>query len=499
MLAVAALEMWNSALDGLRARPDADHGRGRGARQACLATRSRRTYLAKLVSGEWMGTMNLTEPQAGSDLGALTRPRRARAPTAPTASSARRSSSPMASTTSPTTSSIWCWRACPTRRPARAASRCSSCRNSWSTTTARSARRNDLFCHSLEHKLGIHGSPTCTMIYGDGFVRRREGRDRLADRRGEQGPRLHVHDDEQCPPRRRHAGRRRSPRPRPRRRSPMPASAARARRRAGPGEGMSPIIEHPDVAAHAAHHEGADRRARAPSPIPAPMRSTWRASREGETRSHWQERANLLTPIAKAFSTDVGVEVASLGIQVHGGMGFIEETGAAALYRDARIAPIYEGTNGIQAIDLVTRKLPLSGGEHVRGYIAELAATVAEVVRTPNRDGFGRTAERAASARIDDLDGRHALSAADAGRRRGRRGAGRRDALSAAVRAGAGGAYLARGRTGRRGSRRASRSAASSPRTWLARPAPLRDRVMRRRRKPCRRRQDPHHRLKEHP
>ena len=107
------------------------------------------------------------------------------------------------------------------------------------------------------------------------------------------------------------------------------------------------------------------------------MRSTWRASRRAATRTHWQERANLLTPVAKAFSTDIGSEVASLGIQVHGGMGFIEETGAAALYRDARIASIYEGTNGIQAIDLVTRKLPQSDGEHVHGYIAELAETVA--------------------------------------------------------------------------------------------------------------------------
>lgn len=99
-----------------------------------------------------------------------------------------------------------------------------------------------------------------------------------------------------------------------------------------------------------------------------------------------------MTPLAKAFATDVGVEVASLGLQVHGGMGFIEETGAAALYRDARIAPIYEGTNGIQAIDLVARKLPLGGGEHVRGYIAELKA-VASQVRTSNLQGFGRTAD----------------------------------------------------------------------------------------------------------
>src|SRR5690606_40737080 len=93
--------------------------------------------------------------------------------------------------------------------------------------------------------------------------------------------------------------------------------------------------------------------------------------------------------------------VASLGIQVHGGMGYIEETGAAALYRDARIASIYEGTNGIQAIDLVTRKLPQSGGDHVHGYIAELSETVA-ALRESNLDGFGRSAERMERA-IDDM------------------------------------------------------------------------------------------------
>ena len=83
----------------------------------------------------------------------------------------------------------------------------------------------------------------------------------------------------------------------------------------------------------------------------------------------------LLTPVAKAFATDVGCEVASLGVQVHGGMGYIEETGAAQHYRDARIAAIYEGTNGIQAIDLVTRKLPLSGGATVKSYLDELKRT----------------------------------------------------------------------------------------------------------------------------
>jgi hypothetical protein len=110
----------------------------------------------------------------------------------------------------------------------------------------------------------------------------------------------------------------------------------------------------------------------------------------------------LLTPIAKAFSTDIACEVASIGVQVHGGMGFIEETGAAQHYRDARILPIYEGTNGIQAIDLVTRKLPLEGGKVLAGYIAELRETVEEV-RASNRPEFGRMAERLGAA-VDALE-----------------------------------------------------------------------------------------------
>ena len=129
---------------------------------------------------------------------------------------------------------------------------------------------------------------------------------------------------------------------------------------------MSPIIEHPDVQAHAADHAGADPRgARDLLRDRAAIDRSQRATDEPRARPR-HERASLLTPVAKAFSTDIGIEVASLGVQVHGGMGFIEETGAAQHYRDARIAPIYEGTNGIQAIDLVTRKLPLSGGAAVR-------------------------------------------------------------------------------------------------------------------------------------
>ena len=133
----------------------------------------------------------------------------------------------------------------------------------------------------------------------------------------------------------------------------------------------------------------------------------------------------------RRFRRDIGVEVASLGVQVHGGMGFIEETGAAQLYRDARIAPIYEGTNGIQAIDLVTRKLPLAGGAAVEAYIGELRA---------HRRG-GQCHQRS-GLRLDRRAARAMRSRAWRARRTGcwpvgrtsRTGARRRDALSAAVR-----------------------------------------------------------------
>jgi hypothetical protein len=114
------------------------------------------------------------------------------------------------------------------------------------------------------------------------------------------------------------------------------------------------------------------------------------------------ERASLLTPIAKAFSTDIGIEVASLGVQVHGGMGFIEETGAAQHYRDARIAAIYEGTNGIQAIDLVARKVPLNGGKTVALYLDELRQTVS-AVKASNAPAFGESAARLGEA-VDSLE-----------------------------------------------------------------------------------------------
>jgi acyl-CoA dehydrogenase len=125
-------------------------------------------------------------------------------------------------------------------------------------------------------------------------------------------------------------------------------------------------------------------------------------SPDARTRGLAAARGALLTPIAKAFSTDIGNEVASLGVQIHGGMGFIEETGAAQHYRDARITPIYEGTNGIQSIDLVTRKLPANGGESVWALLEELTGIVRQV-EASNDPAFGTTGAKLREA-LGSLD-----------------------------------------------------------------------------------------------
>jgi hypothetical protein len=251
--------------------------------------------------------------------------------------------------------------------------------------------RNDLRAARIEHKLGLHASPTCHMIYGDhgacvGYLIGEEHRGmaamftmmneaRLAV--GLQGVAIAETATQQA------------------------AAYARERRQGrsagmGPAESV-PIIDHVDVRRMLLTMRSLTRAARAICFATAVALDRFNLARDAAARKAAEERAALLTPVAKAFSTDIGAEVASLGIQVHGGTGFIEETGAAQHYRDARIAQIYEGTNGIQAIDLVTRKVPLNGGAVVRGYIEELRRTV-DAVRAANDPAFGATGERLAEA-----------------------------------------------------------------------------------------------------
>jgi hypothetical protein len=166
-------------------------------------------------------------------------------------------------------------------------------------------------------------------------------------------------------------------------------------------QGRSTIIGYPDVKRMLLTMRALTRAARNICYATAAAIDRSRHGGEAERKAA-DERAALLTPVAKAFSTDIGIKVASLGIQVHGGMGYIEETGAAQHLRDARIAAIYEGTNGIQSLDLVSRKVPLSGGAAVRAYIGELRGTV-KAVREANDPAFGATGARLAEA-VDSLE-----------------------------------------------------------------------------------------------
>ena len=393
MLGVAAMEMWNAGAVAFALGPmltmgavEAVEAHGSAELKAC--------YLPKLVSGEWMGTMNLTEPQAGSDLGAVrTRAERgndgtyrvfgqkiyitfgehdftdniihlvlARLPDAPAGSRGI---------------SLFL---VPKFLPG---------------ADGAPGIRNDVLCVGIEEKLGIHASPTCTMVYGErgegavGWLVGEENRGLACMFTMMNNARLQVGIQGVAVAEA----------------AFQQALAFAGQRRQGraattSGEGMAPILHHPDVQRNLLAMKALTQAARAICYCCA--HAVDMAHEAGaDERRHWQDRAALLTPVAKAFSTDIGVEVASLGVQVHGGMGFVEETGAAALYRDARIAPIYEGTNGIQAIDLVTRKLPMAGGAHVHRYVSELAA-IADAVAASNSPGFGRTAE-ALSAALDDL------------------------------------------------------------------------------------------------
>ena len=394
MLSVAALEMWNSGSLGFAIGPTLTMG-AIEALEKHASEELRATYLEKLVSGEWMGTMNLTEPQAGSDLAAL----RARAEPARDGTY-RIFGQKIFITYGEQDFTDNIVHLVLARLPdAPAGTRGISLflvPKFLVNEDGSLGQRNDVFCASVEHKLGIHGSPTCTMIFGDGYAEAAEpgaigwligeenkglacmftmmNNARLAV--GMQGVAVAEAAYQK-------------------------ALAYAQERRQGKastyqGEGMAPIIHHPDVQRNLLTMKALTHVARAISYSCAHAIDMSRIG-EAEDARHWQERAGLLTPVSKAFATDIGVDVASLGVQVHGGMGYIEETGAAALLRDARIAPIYEGTNGIQAIDLVARKLPLSGGEQVHTYIAELRNDI-EALRASNAKGFGRTADNCANA-----------------------------------------------------------------------------------------------------
>jgi alkylation response protein AidB-like acyl-CoA dehydrogenase len=336
------------------------------------------TYLPKLVSGEWTGTMHLTEPQAGSDLAAI------RTVAEPAGDGTWRLKGQKIFITwgdHDLTDNIV------HMVLARTPGAPEGVRGlSLFVAPSRIVREdgslgehNELRAASLEHKLGIHASPTCVMLY--------EGA--RAELVGEQGQGL-AHMFTMMNAARvlvgvqgvgiaegayQHA-----------------LAYAKERR-----QGRSPwsqdkpavIFDHPDVRRMLVLMKAKTVAARAICFSAGVAADLAHLAPDEEGRRKANLRAELLTPIAKAWSTDVGVEVASLGVQVHGGMGFIEETGAAQYYRDARIAPIYEGTNGIQAMDLAGRKLALEGGEAVRDLLGDILAIAERVKRAEGLQGVG--------------------------------------------------------------------------------------------------------------
>jgi alkylation response protein AidB-like acyl-CoA dehydrogenase len=341
--------------------------------------RQKRLVLPKLVSGEWPGAMVLTEPQAGSDLAQLT----TRAD--PDGSGGYRLSGQKIFITwgdhdvADNICHLVLARTPDAPPGVKGISLFLTTKYAVKDDGTLGAR-NDFRAGSIEHKLGIHGSPTCVMLYegaqaelvgelGQGlphmFVMMNAARLQV----GVQGVAIAERAFQQA----------------------LEFSQERRQGRAvWSADYPAEIYGHPDVRRMLMLMKAKTEAARAICLTTGVLSDLARlADTEGE-RAAARARAELLTPIAKAWSTDVGVEVASLGVQVHGGMGFIEETGAAQHYRDARIAPIYEGTNGIQAIDLVGRKIAMADGAVMRGLCGELALTAESLTEVPDLAVVGR-------------------------------------------------------------------------------------------------------------
>ncbi len=347
----------------------------------------RSLYLEKLVTAEWTGTMVLTEPEAGSDLGAL----RSRAE--PNADGSWRING---------TKIFITWgehdladniihlvlARVPDAPPGTRGISLFLVPKFLVNPDGSIGDRNAVECISIEHKLGIHASPTCVMSFEDasGWMIGEPNQGMRAMFTMMNQARVEVGLEGLAIIERAYQD------------AVVYAQERRQGRAVGtPKTESAPIIDHPDVRRMLLTMKAYDEASRALLYDTAAQVDRSRNHPDAETRSAAAARLALLTPVAKAWASDLGVEMTSVAVQVFGGMGYVEESGVAQHYRDSRITPIYEGTNGIQAIDLVTRKLPIDGGALVRNYLAEiegLDAALGEAgerfhpIRTNLRDGL---------------------------------------------------------------------------------------------------------------
>ncbi len=329
-------------------------------------------YLPKLVSGQWTGAMNLTEPQAGTDLGAV----------------AMRAAPAEDGTYRLTGQKIfitWGEHDCAENIVHLVLARLPGAPEGGKGLSlflapkflpdadGNPGARNALSAVGLEEKLGVHGSPTCVMQF-DGATAFLVGEEHqgLAQmftmmnaarlQIGVQGVGVGVRAYQRA----------------------LTYARARKQGRGPDGDYPAPIIAHPDVRRMLAVMKAKLEAARHICFATAVAADYAEHDPDQEERRWADRRAQLLTPIAKAWASDVGVEAASLALQVHGGAGFIEETGAAQHYRDARIAPIYEGTNGVQALDLARRKLSMQDGAALDDLLEEIEATLEDCQASSN-------------------------------------------------------------------------------------------------------------------
>jgi len=332
-------------------------------------------YLPRLVSGEWTGAMNLTESHAGSDVGLLR-------------TKARKVDDGSYRIKGQKIWITWGEHDCAENILHLVLARLEGAPEGVKgislflvpkflvNADGSLGARNDLKCIGLEGKMGIHASPTCVMSYGDdegaiGFLVGEENAGIRCMFTMMNSARLHVGGQGVGIAERAYQR--------------ALAFAKDRRQGRGPdGEQPAPIIVHPDVRRMLLTCKAKIEAARALCYATA-VAADYAEIREAEADAKAAKaREDLLTPIAKAWSTDVAVEVSSLAVQVHGGVGFVEESGAPQHYRDARIAPIYEGTNGIQAMDLVGRKLTGDGGAAMGVLLDDMHETAEDMALSSN-------------------------------------------------------------------------------------------------------------------
>ncbi|OCX66892.1 acyl-CoA dehydrogenase [Thioclava sp. SK-1] len=331
-LAVAINDMMSGACLALQLKPLLSQGQIE-ALEHHADNALKALYLPKLVSGEWSGTMNLTEPQAGSDVGAL----RSRAEPLADGTFAVSGQKIFISWGDSDLVSNVCHLVLARLPDAPAGIKGISLfmvPKFLPDAKGEPGARNGVTVVSLEHKLGLHGSPTCVMEFdgATGWMVGEPNKGMAAMFTMMNNARLAVGVQGI---------------------GVAEAACQQALAYAQDRVQFAPIVQHPDVKRMLTQMRAEIFAARSIALACSVALDLARATGSGD----WQARAALLTPIAKSYGTDVGCRVADLGIQVHGGMGFIEETGAAQFFRDVRVTAIYEGTNGIQAMDLVGRKM----------------------------------------------------------------------------------------------------------------------------------------------